>query len=341
MRATILRPGGDVRVESVPDARVEQPRDAVVRVCHAAVCGSDLWRYRDRTPAGPIRPGHEFVGVVEALGPDATGLRVGQVVLAPFAWSDGACEHCLAGLPTSCPAGAVFGDNADGAQAEAVRVRYADANLVPLPMDRDDSRLPAVLTLADVMSTGHHAATCARVAPGATVAVIGDGAVGLCAAAAARRLGAAHVVVLSHHHARGELARRLGADTVVHERGPAAAERVRELTGGRGADAVLECVGTAGSWADALATVRDGGAIGYVGLPHGVALDPAAFFDRNLTLSGGIAPARRYIPHLLPELLSGSLDPSGVFDHRVGLADVADAYRAMHTRTAVKALITP
>ncbi|WP_059006086.1 zinc-binding dehydrogenase [Streptomyces specialis] len=340
MRAAVLRATGDVHVGTVPDPVVEEPHDALVRVRYAAVCGSDLWRYRDHPPgAAPIRPGHEFSGVVEAVGAAVTAVRPGDVVLAPFAWSDGTCPACRAGLPTSCPAGGVFGDRADGAQAEAVRVRFADANLVVLPVGADDPRMPALLTLADVMSTGHHAALCARVGAGTTVVVMGDGAVGLCAVLAARRLGAGHITVVARHRARAELALRLGADSVVTERGPAAARRVRALTGGRGTGAVLECVGTAESWADALAAVRDGGTIGYVGLPHGVALDPAVFFDRNLTLAGGIAPARTYIPRLLPDVLSGALDPSPVFDHRTGLDGVPGAYRAMAARTAIKALI--
>ncbi|MFC7731183.1 zinc-binding dehydrogenase [Actinomadura keratinilytica] len=341
MRAAIMYGAGDVRVADVPDARITAPTDALVRVLLAGVCGSDLWMYRKMAPSERgFRMGHEFVGVVEEVGAEVTAVRPGQVVLAPFRWSDGTCEFCRAGLPTSCSNGGSWGGALDGGQGEAVRVPLADGTLVPVPVGPGDPRLVPVLALADVLCTGHHAARAARVGPGAAVAVIGDGAVGLCAVLAAARLGAERITVVGAHEDRLELARRFGATEVLKARGDAAARRLLELSEGRGYHAVLECVGTGTALRTALEAARPGGAVGYVGVPQdGEGVDVRTFFRRNVTLAGGITPARTYIPELLPDVLSGGVDPSPVFDRVVGLDELPEGYAAMDRREAVKTLV--
>ena len=331
----------------MPDPRIEHPGDAVVRVLRACICGSDLWAYRGESPreAGQ-RIGHEFLGVVEEAGAGVAGFRAGDLVVAPFVWSDGACDYCAEGLPTSCPARRLLGlgglrRRPGRGRAGAVRRRDAGRSCPTTP-PRDDRLLSALLTLSDVLGTGHHAAVGAGVRPGATVAVVGDGAVGLCGVLAAHRLGAERIIALGRHRARTDLARTFGATDVVAERGEAAVEAVRELTGGQGAHAVIEAVGTEESMRTALHITRDGGAIGYVGVPHGsgTGLDLGVMFDRNVALRGGVAPVRTYIPELLPDILSGTIDPSPVFDLAVGLDGVPDGYRAMDERTALKVLVT-
>ncbi|MFF5173594.1 zinc-dependent alcohol dehydrogenase family protein [Micromonospora sp. NPDC000089] len=346
MRATVIHGPNDIRVEEVPDAAVRRPTDAVVRVVTACICGSDLWAYRGVAARQPgQRIGHEFLGVVEAVGADVTSVRAGDLVVAPFVWSDGVCDFCREGLHTSCPEGGFWGSaGSDGGQGEAVRVPYADGTLVRLPAEvaGDERLLTAVLALSDVMSTGHHAALAARVRPGATVAVVGDGAVGLCGVLAARRLGAEQIIALGRHTARTDIARSFGATDVVAERGEAAVAAVRELTKGQGADAVLEAVGTEESMRTAISIARDGGAVGYVGVPHGgsAGVDIGQMFGRNVAVGGGVAPARNYIPELLTDVLAGDLDPSPVFDRTVTLDGVPDGYRAMDERTALKVRIT-
>ncbi|WP_371494151.1 zinc-dependent alcohol dehydrogenase family protein [Kitasatospora sp. NBC_00374] len=343
MRATVIHGPQDIRVEEVADPRVERSTDAVVRVTHACVCGSDLWAYRGVAARQPgQRIGHEFVGVVEEVGAGVTGLRPGDRVLAPFVWSDGTCSYCLEGLHTSCPQGGFWGEvGSDGGQGEAVRVPFADGTLVRLPRDLDEALMPAVLALSDVMSTGHHAALAAGARPGATVAVVGDGAVGLCGVLAAHRLGAERIVILGRHGDRTAVARRFGATEVVAARGEDAVAAVRELTDGQGAAAVLEAVGTEESMRTAISIARDGGAVGFVGVPHGgsAGVDLGQMFGRNIALRGGVAPARAYIPELLADVLAGRLDPSPVFDLTVGLSEVPEAYAAMDERRALKALI--
>ncbi|MEU2610128.1 zinc-dependent alcohol dehydrogenase family protein [Micromonospora sp. NPDC007271] len=346
MRATVIRGPNDVRVEEVPDATVRNPTDAVVRVVLACICGSDLWAYRGVAARQPgQRIGHEFLGVVEAVGAEVGSVRVGDLVVAPFVWSDGVCDFCRAGLHTSCPVGGFWGSRgSDGGQGEAVRVPYADGTLVKLPAEAagDQRLLTALLALSDVMSTGHHAALAARVRPGATVAVVGDGAVGLCGVLAAKRLGAEQIIALGRHTARTDIARSFGATDVVAERGEAAVAAVRELTKGQGAHAVLEAVGTAESMRTAISIARDGGTVGYVGVPHGgsAGVDLGQMFGRNVALAGGVAPARAYLPELLASVLDGTIDPSPVFDRSVALDGVPDGYRAMDERTALKVLIT-
>jgi threonine dehydrogenase-like Zn-dependent dehydrogenase len=335
---------GDVRVESVPDAQLREPTDALVRVTHAAICGSDLWPYNGMEPNETgRRMGHEFVGIVEATGDDVRTLKTGDLVVAPFLWSDGTCVFCLEGLHSSCLHGGRYGaDGVDGGQGEAVRVPQADGTLVVLPVGRDDALMPSLLTLADVMSTGHHAAVAARVGPGTCVAVVGDGAVGLCGVIAAKRLGAEQIVILGRHPDRIALAKEFGATDVVSERGDEAVERVRELTGGLGAHAVLECVGHGPSTVTALSVARPGGAVGRVGIPQEDTVpDAVRVFFGNVAITGGPAPARAYIETLLPDVLDGTIEPGRVFDRVGQLDDVPDGYRAMNDRESIKVMIRP
>ncbi|WP_405019756.1 zinc-dependent alcohol dehydrogenase family protein [Kitasatospora sp. NBC_00070] len=345
MRATVIHGPNDIRIEEVPDPRIERPTDAVVRVVNACICGSDLWAYRGVAARQPgQRIGHEFLGVVEEVGREVTGVRAGDLVVAPFVWSDGICEFCREGLQTSCPHGGFWGEvGSDGGQGEAVRVPWADGTLVKLPSEAvgDEKLLASLLALSDVMSTGHHAAVSAGVRPGATVAVVGDGAVGLCGVLAAHRLGAGRIIALGRHQARTDIARAFGATDVVAERGEAAIEAVRELTGGQGAHAVLEAVGTEESMRTAISITRDGGGVGYVGVPHGgsAGVDIGQMFNRNVSVGGGVAPARAYIPELLADVLAGTINPGLVFDRTVDLDGVPDGYRAMDDRSALKVWI--
>src|SRR5215210_1358446 len=342
MRATVMYGAGDVRVEPVPDARLVEPADALVRVTRAAICGSDLWPYKSMPADGEgRRMGHEFIGVVEDVGADVRTLKAGDLVVAPFVWSDGTCVFCQEGLQTSCLHGGRYGyDGVDGGQGETVRVPQADGTLVALPVGRDDTLMPSLLTLSDVMATGHHAALAAEVAPAKTVAVVGDGAVGLCGVLAARRLGAGRIILLGRHADRIAVAREFGATDVVSERGDEAVERVRELTDGLGADSVLECVGLEQSVVTALGIVRPGGAVGRVGVPQEETL-PAGMstFMDNVTIAGGPAPARAYIEELLPDVLERRIAPGRVFDRAGPLDEVPDGYRAMKDREALKVLI--
>jgi threonine dehydrogenase-like Zn-dependent dehydrogenase len=342
MRATVMYGAGDVRVETVPDARLIEPTDAVVTVTHAAICGSDLWPYKSMEPSETgRRMGHEFIGLVESVGEDVSRVQAGDLVVTPFVWSDGTCVFCQEGLQTSCLHGGRYGwDGVDGGQGESVRVPQADGTLVVLPVERDDALMPSLLTLSDVMSTGHHAALAARVEAGKTVAVVGDGAVGLCAVLAARRLGAERIIVLGHHPDRIAIAQEFGATDVVSERGHEGVERVRELTDGLGAHAVLECVGLEQSTVTALRIARVGAAVGRVGVPQEETIPDATrtFFD-NVTIAGGPAPARAYIEELLPDVLEGTIEPGRVFDRVSPLDDVPDGYRAMNEREALKVLV--
>lgn len=342
MRAAVMYGAGDVRVENVPDARILQPTDAVVRVTRACICGSDLWPYQQMKPTpGGKRMGHEFIGIVEDAGSEVRTVKRGDLVVAPFAWSDGTCEFCRQGLQTSCLHGGFWGGELDGGQGEAVRVPLADGTLVRLPVGRDDALLPSLLTLSDVMGTGHHAALAAKVGPGKIVAVVGDGAVGLCGVIAARRLGAEQIILLGRHPDRIALARAFGATDVVSERGAEAAERVRGLTGGLGAHSVLECVGHGPSTRTALDIVRAGGAVGRVGVPQQDTIPAAtATFFRNVTVAGGPAPVRAYIEELMPDVLDGRIEPGRVFDRVTDLDGVPEGYRAMNEREAIKVMVT-
>jgi threonine dehydrogenase-like Zn-dependent dehydrogenase len=342
MRATVMYGAGDVRVETVPDARLLEPTDALVTVTRSAICGSDLWPYKSMEPSETgRRMGHEFIGVVEAVGDDVRTLKAGDVVVTPFVWSDGTCVFCREGIQPSCLHGGRYGVNGvDGGQGEAVRVPQADGTLVVLPVEKDDELMPSLLTLSDVMATGHHAALCAEVEPGKTVAVVGDGAVGLCGVIAARRLGAERIMMLGRHPDRISLAQEFGATDVVSERGDEAVERVLELTDGFGAHSVLECVGLEQAMVTALRIARVGGAVGRVGVPQEDSIPEAVrtFFD-NVTIAGSPAPARAYIEGLLPDVLEGRIEPGRVFDRVSPLEDVPDGYRAMNEREALKVLI--
>lgn len=342
MRAAVMYGAGDVRVEHRPDPKIVRPADAVVRTLAACVCGSDLWPYASMPATDTGRPmGHEFLGVVEETGADVTGLTPGDLVVAPFTYSDNTCDYCAKGLHTSCRNGGRYGfDGVDGGQGEAVRVPYADGTLVKLPVAADSALLPSLLALSDVMSTGHHGAVTAGVGRGDAVLVVGDGAVGLCAVIAAKRLGAERIVLAGRHEARTGLGREFGATDVVAERGDEGIARIRELTGG--VDKVIEAVGTRQALDTALGAVLDGGTISRLGAPqyeHGP-LDPAGF-RRNLTLTGGISPARAYIERLLPDVLDGTITPGRVFDQEFALDRTPDAYRAMADRQVLKALVRP
>lgn len=334
---------GDVRVETVPDPTIQQPTDALLRITHACICGSDLWPYKKMAPSPTgRRMGHEFIGMVEDVGAGVRTVKKGDLVVAPFLWSDGTCAFCREGLQTSCLHGGGWGSpGVDGGQGEAVRVPQADGTLVVLPVGPDSALMPSLLTLSDVMCTGHHAAKAAKVGPGKTVAIVGDGAVGLCGVIAARRLGAERIVVLGRHPDRIALAREFGASDIVSERGEEAIERVRELTGGFGAHSVLECVGYEESTVTALSVARPGGAVGRVGVPQDSTVPRASeTFFKNVTIGGGPAPVRAYINGLLPDVLEGRIQPGRVFDRVTNLDGVPDGYRAMNDREAIKVMIT-
>ena len=340
MRAAIFQGPHSITVDDRPDARIVEPTDAVVRVVLACVCGSDLWYYRGDTPFEPGPIGHEFIGVVEDVGADVATVRTGDFVIAPFAYSDGTCPHCRHGIHTACPNGGFFPMNGDGGQGEAVRVPVADGTLVTVPgSGHSDDTLASLLALSDVMATGHHAAACAEVKEGDTVAVVGDGAVGLSAVLAAKRLGAERVIALSRHADRQELAKAFGATEIVAERGEEATAGVMELTGGVGVDAALECVGTKLSMETALSVARPGSIVGYVGVPHGVEFPVETLFYANKGVRGGPAPARAYIPALLEDVLEGRIQPGRVFDFATDLDGVGEAYAAMDARRAIKSLL--
>src|SRR3954464_7287553 len=344
MRAAIMYGAGDVRLENVPDPSIVDPTDAIIRVVRACICGSDLWPYNDmpKSERGQSM-GHEAIGLVEAVGSGVQRVKKGQVVVMPFATSDGTCDFCKEGLPTACVhVGFVGNRGMNGAQAEALRIPFADGTLYPIDVGEDDPRMASLLTLSDVMGTGHHAAVVARVAPGHRVAVVGDGAVGLCGVIAAKRLGAEQIIIMGRHEDRVSLARDFGATDIVSERGAEAIERVKELTDGYGVHSVLECVGLDQAVETAIEIARPGGAIGRVGVPQHQGI-PAAepSFYKNVTVGGGPAPVRAYIADLLPDILEGRIDPGRVFDQTVGLDDVAAGYRAMNERESIKVMVTP
>jgi threonine dehydrogenase-like Zn-dependent dehydrogenase len=349
MLATVIHAPRDIRVETVADPLLSTGGDAIVKVVAACVCGSDLWPYRGITPTHEAhRIGHEFVGVVEAVGDDVLLVKVGDFVIAPFYVCDNTCVNCRNGVSTSCLNGGWWGGEdrlggfADGGQGERVRVPLADGTLVVVPGPISDEQVPGLLTLSDVMGTGHHAAVSAGVGPGDSVAVVGDGAVGLCAVIAAKRLGATTIIAMSRHPERQALARAFGATHIVEERGAEGVARVQELTEGIGADRVLECVGTKESMDQAIRSTRPGGMVGYVGAPNGgPELPVRALFNRNVGVNGGVAPVRGYIEELLPDVLSGAIEPGRVFDLELPLAEAAEAYAAMDERRAIKVLLRP
>ena len=344
MRATVMYGAGDVRVESVPDPVLREPTDALLRIVRSCICGSDLHPYHSM-PASPDGSpmGHEFIGVVEELGADVSGLSIGDVVIAPFAWSDNTCEFCQEGLHTSCRNGGFWGGDIGGGQAEAIRVPQADGTLVKVPVGEDSELLPSLLTLSDVYGTGYHAALTAGVNERTTVTVIGDGAVGLLAVLSAKQLGAEQIILMGRHKDRTDLGREFGATHVVAERGEEGIEKVRELTAGDGTATVLEAVGHMPAYEQAVGIVRPGGVISRVGVPQyeDAPVGFASLFGHNITLTGGPAPARAYIERLMPAVLDGTVEPGKVFDRTIPLEEVPDGYRAMDRREALKVLIRP
>jgi threonine dehydrogenase-like Zn-dependent dehydrogenase len=348
VKATIMAGTRDIRIEERPDPVILAPGDVIVRVVASCVCGSDLWGYRDFGTGRPRAMGHEMIGTIEQVGDDVTTLAVGDFVISPFSLSDGTCQSCLAGSTSVCDHVTFFGSRdgdrlpVDGAQGELIRMPLGESSLVVVPAPVDDALVPHLLALSDVASTGHHAAVSARVGPGDVVVVVGDGAVGLCAVLAAQRLGAARIIAMSRHAGRQAVAREFGATDVIEERGPDAIAALRARLDGDLADAALECVGTRESMEQALGAVRGGGRVGFVGMPAGgPELPIQEIFARNITVGGGMAPARTYIPELLPEVLSGTLQPGRVFDLELPLVEAAAAYAAMDERRAIKVLLRP
>ncbi|MFD8893675.1 alcohol dehydrogenase catalytic domain-containing protein [Streptomyces sp. NPDC059558] len=345
MRATLMYGPGDVRVENVPDPEIVEPTDAIVRITLACVCGSDLHPYHsmNKTDRG-VPMGHEFLGVVEETGSQVRGLKRGDFVVSPFAYADNTCPICRDGFHTACPHGGWYGVNGvGGGQAEAVRVPQADGTLVKLPADVDPALLPSLLTLSDVYLTGYHAAHMGRVEAGKTVTVIGDGAVGLSAVLASRRMGAEKIILMGRHTSRTDLGKEWGATDVVAERGKEGIARVMDLTGGEGSHVVLEAVGLMPAYEQSYGIVRPGGIISRVGVPQ-YEEAPVGFgslFGKNAGLTGGPAPVRAYIEQAIPDVLEGRIDPGRVFDAEVGLDRVADAYRAMDDRSRLKVLVRP
>ena len=344
MRATVMHGAGDVRIDNVPDPRLIEPTDAILRVTRACICGSDLWPYASMEPSETGQSmGHEAIGLVEEIGAEVRTIKRVDLVIMPFAISDGTCEFCHEGLQTECVHVAFFGSGGmNGAQAEALRIPYADGTLFKLPVGEDHALMPSLLTLADVLGTGHHAALVADVGPGKSVAVVGDGAVGLCGVIAAKRLGAEQIIIMGRHPDRIALAKEFGATDVVPERGEEAVERVHKLTSGFGAHAVLECVGLNQSTETAITIARPGGAVGRVGVPQDPTMPGSqTAFHGNIRVGGGPAPVRAYIEELLPDILEGRIDPGKVFDRSVGLDGVPDGYRAMADRESIKVMVQP
>ena len=338
MRGAVLHGPRDVRFEERPEPTIVEPTDAIIRLSATCICGSDLWPYRGANPIdGPTPMGHEYCGIVEEVGRAVTTIRKGQFVIGSFFASDNTCPHCRFGYQTSCQHRALVG----GAQAPLLRVPLADGTLVPTSDVPGRDVIASLLALSDVMGTGWFAADAAEVKPGATVAVVGDGAVGLLAVLSAKEMGADRIIAMSRHEARQKLAREFGATDIVAERGEEGVARIKDLTNGVGADSVLECVGTQQSMAQAIGITRPGGSVGYVGVPHGVELDGANLFFRHVRLLGGPAPVRRYLPDLIDRVLNRGMNPGKVFDLTLPLDRVADGYRAMDERRAIKTLLRP
>lgn len=339
MRGVVMHAPGDVRVVDRPDPVIEKPTDAIIQVTAACVCGSDLWSYRGINPADDNPKGHEYVGVVTEVGDEVRTVKPGDFVVGSFIASCGECEICLAGYQSMCPRHEDMGSI--GTQAEFARVPCADGTLVATPGIPADDLIPSLLAASDVLGTGWFGAVAAQAGPGRTVAVVGDGAVGLSAVLAASRLGADRVIAMSRHPQRQELARRFGTTDIIEERGDEGAARIKELTGGYGAHSVVEAVGTEQSMAQAIASTRPGGAVGYVGLPHGVTFDGRDLFFREINLFGGLAPVRRFLPEFVDLIWRREIDPGAVFDAEFPLEQAADAYAAMDQRRAIKALLRP
>ncbi|GGL07896.1 IMP dehydrogenase [Streptomyces flaveus] len=338
MRATIIHAPGDIRVEDVPAPGIVNPTDAIIRTAVTCVCGSDLWPYRGLEPVDEPHPmGHEYVGFVEEVGSEVTSVKPGQFVVGSFATSDNTCPNCQAGYQSNCARREFMST----CQAEYVRIPNAHGTLVATPDLPADEFVPSLLAVSDVMGTGWYAAVAAEVKPGSTAVVVGDGAVGLCGVIAARELGADRIIAMSRHEPRQKLALEFGATDIVTERGEEGIVRVKDLTGGLGADSVLECVGTPEAMQQALHSTRPGGNVGFVGVPHDVAIDGQELFFSHVGLRGGPAPVRAYLPDLIQRVLSGRINPGKVFDLTLPLEQVAEGYQAMDERRAIKTLLTP
>ncbi|GAB1339788.1 zinc-dependent alcohol dehydrogenase family protein [Streptomyces sp. E-15] len=338
MRGAVIHAPGDIRFENLADPKILKPTDAIIRTAATCVCGSDLWPYRGAEPTGAAHPmGHEYVGFVEEVGSEVTAVKPGQFVVGSFATSDNTCANCRNGYQSNC----LNREFMSTCQADYVRIPNAQGTLVATDGIPDEKFWPGLLAVSDVMGTGWWAAEAAEVKPGTTAVVVGDGAVGLCAVIAAKELGAERIIAMSRHESRQKLARGFGATDIVTERGEEGAARIKELTGGIGADSVLECVGTQESMSQALHSTRPGGNVGFVGVPHEVAIDGQELFFSHVGLRGGPAPVRRYLPDLIDRVLAGAIDPGKVFDLTLSLDQVAEGYKAMDERRAIKTLLKP
>jgi threonine dehydrogenase-like Zn-dependent dehydrogenase len=338
MRGTVLYGPGDIRFEERETPKINEATDAVIRMAATCVCGSDLWPYRGLQPInGPTPMGHEYCGFVEEVGSAVKSVKPGQFVIGSFATSDNVCPHCQSGYQSSCTRREFI----TRAQAPLLRVPLADGTLVPTPEVPSDALVASLLTTSDVLGTGWFAADAANVRSGSTVVVVGDGAVGLLAVLSARQMGAGRIIAMSRHESRQKLAREFGATDIVTERGDEGIVRIKELTKGIGADSVLECVGTQESMTQAVRSARPGGFVSYVGVPHGVKFDAAELFYTHVHLHGGPAPVRRYLPTLIDLVLNEKINPGKVFDLTLPLDQVAEGYRAMDERRAIKTLLQP
>ena len=338
MKGTLLYGPGDIRFEEVPEPKIEKPTDAVIRIAATCVCGSDLWPYRGiSSNSAPTRMGHEYCGYVEEVGSAVTSLRKGQFVVGSFATSDNTCPTCHIGYQSSC----VQREFVSQAQSPYLRVPHADGTLVATRETPEAAMVPGLLASSDVLGTGWYAADAAKVRPGATVVVVGDGAVGLLATLSAKQMGAERIVVMSRNPARQKLARNFGATDLVAERGEEGVAKILDMTRGLGADSVLECVGTGESMQQAMRITRKGGYMSFVGVPHGVEIEGQSLFFSQIHLEGGPAPVRRYLPDLMDLVLGQKIDPSPVFDLVLPLGQVAEGYKAMDERRAIKALLQP
>lgn len=331
---------GDVRVEERDDPQVQEPTDAVIKIVAACVCGSDLWPYRGADTPEQQAMGHEYVGVVEQIGDEVTTVKPGDYVVGSFVISDNTCRICRAGYQSRC-VNAIFVDGGIGTQAEYARIPHADGTLVATPGEPDEDLIPSLLAASDVLGTGWFAAVASEVGPGKTVAVVGDGAVGLMGILAAEQLGAEQIIAMSRHESRQKLAREFGATQIVEERGDAGVERIKELTDGLGAHSVIEAVGTQESMMQAIRSTRPGGHVGYVGVAHDVELEGGELFFGLVHLHGGPAPVRRFLPELIDLIWDRKIDPGKVFDKTLSLDQAAEGYAAMDKREAIKVLLKP
>lgn len=336
MLATVLHGAGDVRYEEVAEPTILKPTDAIIKLAASCICGSDLWPYRGISDiSAPMHMGHEYCGTVVEVGSEVKTVRPGQFVVGSFVLSDNSCPHCRHGFQSSCEQREFM----SGAQASYARVPLADGTLVATDGVPDDDLIPSLLAVSDVLGTGWYAADAARVQPGSTVAVVGDGAVGLMGVLAAKQMGADRIIAMSRHKSRQDLALEYGATDIVTERGDEGVAQIKTMTRGVGADAVLECVGTNESMHQAINAARPGGSIGFVGVPHGVELSGEYLFFAQKNLLGGPAPVRRFLPHLMDLVLTRKINPGKVFDLSLPIEDVAEGYRAMDERRAIKTLL--